>query len=52
MPCEKENLTLLLFPPENGKNPITILEVGPASGVCPQNLCKKCLKYLNQMLYF
>lgn len=38
LPCEKENLTLLLFPPENGKKSITVIELGPATGTCPQDL--------------
>lgn len=55
LPCEKENLTLLLFPPENGKKSITVIELGPATGTCPQDLCKKhllniiCIQYMSIM---
>lgn len=38
--CEKENLTLLLFPPEAGKASITVIELGPSTGTCPQDFCK------------
>ncbi|KAF2893593.1 hypothetical protein ILUMI_12580 [Ignelater luminosus] len=37
MASEKENLTLLLFPPEDGKNPCTMIEVGPLTGTCPKD---------------
>ncbi|CAG9091465.1 unnamed protein product [Plutella xylostella] len=39
MKSEKEPLTLLRFPPltEEG-NPVTVLEVGPATGSCPKGL--------------
>lgn len=40
MDSEKENLTLLLFPPEDGRNPCTIIEVGPLTGTCPKDTCK------------
>ncbi|CAG9563332.1 unnamed protein product [Danaus chrysippus] len=39
MPSEKEPLTLLRFPPlDEGDNPVTVLEVGPATGSCPKGL--------------
>lgn len=41
MPSEKEPLTLLRFPPlDEGDNPVTVLEVGPATGSCPKGLCE------------
>ncbi|XP_018335207.1 rab proteins geranylgeranyltransferase component A 2 [Agrilus planipennis] len=35
---EKEHLSLLLFPPMNDKNPVTILEMGSLTGTCPKGL--------------
>lgn len=37
---EKEHLTLLLYPPENGKHPVTVIELGTLTGTCPKNVCK------------
>ncbi|XP_065207193.1 rab proteins geranylgeranyltransferase component A 1 [Planococcus citri] len=38
LPSEKESLTLLQFPPGDGKEPITIIEVGPTTHACPSGL--------------
>lgn len=35
---DKESLTLLQFP-INGKEPITVIEAGPSTHVCPPGLC-------------
>lgn len=35
---DKESLTLLQFPIK-GKDPITIIEAGPSTHVCPPGLC-------------
>ena len=40
LPAEKESLTLLQFPLENGQEPITIVEVGPTTHACPNGLCE------------
>lgn len=37
---ENEHLTLLLYPPENGKNSATLIELGHLTGTCPKDLCK------------
>lgn len=38
---EKEPLTLLQFPPLQGKKyPVTIIELGPSTYSCPKGLCK------------
>lgn len=39
---DKESLTLLQFPIK-GKDPITIIEAGPSTHVCPPGLCKSLL---------
>lgn len=36
---DKESLTLLQFPIK-GKDPITIIEAGPSTHVCPPGLCE------------
>ncbi|KAL1505396.1 hypothetical protein ABEB36_004970 [Hypothenemus hampei] len=36
LPSEQEHLTLLMFPPEEGKNLITIIEMGHLTGTCPK----------------
>jgi hypothetical protein len=36
---DKESLTLLQFPIK-GKEPITVIEAGPSTHVCPSGLCK------------
>lgn len=38
LPTEKEHLTLLLHPIENGKELVIVLEMGTLSGTCPKNL--------------
>lgn len=40
---ENEHLTLLLYPPENAKNSVTIIELGHLTGTCPKNLCKSVI---------
>ncbi|CAH1115921.1 unnamed protein product [Phaedon cochleariae] len=35
---EKEHLTLLFYPPENGKNTVTLIELGSLTGTCPKGL--------------
>lgn len=40
MPSEQEHLTLLMYPPEEGKDIVTIIEMGSLTGTCPKNLCK------------
>lgn len=41
MQGEKENLTLLYYPPEEaGQEAVTIIELGPLTNACPQGLCK------------
>lgn len=37
---EKEHLTLLLYPPQDGKYSVTVIELGTLTGTCPKNLCK------------
>lgn len=38
---EKENLTLLYYPPEESdQEAVTIIELGPLTNACPQGLCK------------
>lgn len=39
MESEKEHLTLLLFPPENGKNACITIEMGTLTGTCPKDTC-------------
>ena len=40
MQGEKENLTLLYYPPdEAGQEAVTIIELGPSTNACPQGLC-------------
>lgn len=39
MESEKEHLTLLLFPPENGKNACVTIEMGTLTGTCPKDTC-------------
>lgn len=40
MQGEKENLTLLYYPPEEtGQEAVTIIELGPSTNACPQGLC-------------
>lgn len=39
MPSEQEHLTLLMYPPENGKPVVTVIEMGSATGTCPKGLC-------------
>lgn len=39
MYSEKEHLTLLIYPPENGKNSCTIIELGHLTGTSPKDLC-------------
>ncbi|KAJ8922725.1 hypothetical protein NQ315_007760 [Exocentrus adspersus] len=36
MESEKEHLTLLVYPPEKGKNPVTVIELGSLTGTCPK----------------
>ncbi|KAJ8960384.1 hypothetical protein NQ314_006074 [Rhamnusium bicolor] len=38
MDSEKEHLTLLLYPPEDNKYPVTIIELGCLTGTCPKDL--------------
>ncbi|XP_034936778.1 rab proteins geranylgeranyltransferase component A 1 [Chelonus insularis] len=39
MQGEKENLTLLYYPPEEpGQEPVTLIELGPLTNACPQGL--------------
>ncbi|XP_043667470.1 rab proteins geranylgeranyltransferase component A 1 [Vespula pensylvanica] len=39
MQGEKENLTLLYYPPEEpGQEPVTLIELGPSTNACPQGL--------------
>ncbi|EFA02190.1 rab proteins geranylgeranyltransferase component A 1 [Tribolium castaneum] len=38
MESEKEHLTLLLYPPEGGKNSCVVLELGCLTGTCPKDL--------------
>ncbi|XP_015113008.1 rab proteins geranylgeranyltransferase component A 1 [Diachasma alloeum] len=39
MQGEKENLTLLYYPPEeSGQEPVTLIELGPSTNACPQGL--------------
>lgn len=39
MQGEKENLTLLYYPPEGpGQEPVTLIELGPSTNACPQGL--------------
>ncbi|XP_066252349.1 rab proteins geranylgeranyltransferase component A isoform X2 [Euwallacea similis] len=38
MPIDHEHLTLLMYPPEEGKNIVTIIETGSHTGTCPKNL--------------
>lgn len=47
MQGEKENLTLLYYPPEEqGQEAVTIIELGPLTNACPQGLCKLgCLAF-------
>lgn len=41
MQGEKENLTLLYYPPEEpGQEPVTLIELGPSTNACPQGLCR------------
>lgn len=40
MESDKEHLTLLIYPPECGKNSCTIIEMGTLTGTCPEGLCK------------
>ncbi|XP_056641471.1 rab proteins geranylgeranyltransferase component A 1 [Diorhabda sublineata] len=35
---EKEHLTLMFYPPENGKPFVTLIELGSLTGTCPKNL--------------
>lgn len=51
---EKENLTLLLFPPENDKNSCVVLEVGYLTRTVPKGLCKPLQTYflLLRLLFF
>lgn len=39
MTSEKEHLTLLLYPPEDGKNSVTVIELGTLTGTTPKDLC-------------
>lgn len=40
MQGEKENLTLLYYPPEQpDQEPVTLIELGPSTNACPQGLC-------------
>lgn len=39
MKSEKEHLTLLVYPPENGKPGVTIIELGTLTGTSPKDLC-------------
>ncbi|CAH1106197.1 unnamed protein product [Psylliodes chrysocephalus] len=36
--CEKEQLTLIFYPPENNKSFTTIIELGYLTGTCPNNV--------------
>lgn len=36
---DKEHLTLLLYPPEDDKNAVTVIETGTLTGTCPKDLC-------------
>ncbi|CAH2006343.1 unnamed protein product [Acanthoscelides obtectus] len=38
MSSEKEHLTLLLYPPENDKNSVIMIELGTLTGTCPKDL--------------
>ena len=47
---EQEQLTLLRFPNDDLiNNPITIIEAGSSTGVCPKDLCKFII-FLNLFL--
>lgn len=37
MPSEQEHLTLLIYPPEDKGNSVTLIEMGHLTGTCPQN---------------
>lgn len=37
---ENEHLTLLLYPPVDGKYSTTLIELGHLTGTCPKDLCK------------
>lgn len=40
MQGDKENLTLLYYPPEEtGQEAVTLIELGPSTNACPQGLC-------------
>lgn len=39
MKSETEHLTLLFYPPENGCNAATLIELGTLTGTCPKDLC-------------
>jgi RAB protein geranylgeranyltransferase component A len=39
MPSDKEHLTLLMYPPEDGKNSCVIIELGTLTGTCPKDFC-------------
>ena len=46
---EKEQLTLLQFPPLDGvPSPVTVIELGPATNACPSGLCKYSRKIFIQ----
>ncbi|XP_076629473.1 rab escort protein [Colletes latitarsis] len=58
MQGEKENLTLLYYPPEEpGQGPITLIELGPSTNACPQGLfmvhmtCKRTTNAKEDLAY-
>ncbi|XP_053970848.1 rab proteins geranylgeranyltransferase component A 1 [Hylaeus anthracinus] len=58
MQGEKENLTLLYYPPEEpGQEPITLIELGPSTNACPQGLfmvhmtCKRTTNAKEDLAY-
>lgn len=40
MVSDKEHLTLLLYPPDEGHNSCVVIELGTLTGTCPKGLCK------------
>lgn len=58
MQGEKENLTLLYYPPEEpGQEPVTLIELGPSTNACPQGLfmvhmtCKRTTNAKEDLAY-
>lgn len=40
MKSENEHLSLLMYPPEDGHNAATLIELGTLTGTCPKDLCE------------